>query len=589
VGAALAALAAVLTVTVVPGVLTVDENSYLASVVALRQGRLTVSSTDGLPPSNELLAFDPAPKARRVTSTPVASNAPPLYAPLALPFSFFGWRGLVALNTLAFVLSALAVFRYAERYSSGPAAPWLAAGAFTLGAYNLEYAQGMWPHMLAVGLCTAGVLSAGLLLDDGRSSRAVTAGFMLALAAGVRYQNAVVLVIVGVAILTWARSRWKTGLLYACGACVPLMASSVLNHVRQGSWNPISKGAGYLPVQAIGDPGNVLRDGAVMLWARVIDFSARPPLPLPFMSYDAETGAHLVIGYVVKKSVIQSAPWAFLALLMFALAWFARRQTTRQQGGQLRFLSVVMAAVLLTFAAAGIGRHDGLAFNERYLLEVVPFLAIAFAWSLETLELKLRTCLVGWLVGAALALMCVLALVVSDPLRGPRLLGVGFLAIPIVLAAIAGAAWFAHRRASTGGALLTLVVFACLGWGFAAHFGSDLQGSRRTRAFHAARTMALAPVLPDRSALVGYYWQKEAVIPLSMNRDITVVNAWVDDGRDAPALIAALQEKGRRVFVLTSGFPPDMLTSILRGKTVVPIQTPEDNEMNLVEILRSGG
>ena len=55
--------------------------------------------TGGLPPSRELLYFDPAATGREVTTTPVASTAPPLYAPLALPFLLLGWRGLVLLNT----------------------------------------------------------------------------------------------------------------------------------------------------------------------------------------------------------------------------------------------------------------------------------------------------------------------------------------------------------------------------------------------------------------------------------------------------------------------------------------------------------
>src|SRR5262249_13566356 len=89
---ALVALGVVLSLRVVPSVFTVDENNYLVNVIALRQGHVTVATTAGLPPSRELLFFDPNAPQRAVNATPVASTMPPLYAWVALPFSWFGWR-----------------------------------------------------------------------------------------------------------------------------------------------------------------------------------------------------------------------------------------------------------------------------------------------------------------------------------------------------------------------------------------------------------------------------------------------------------------------------------------------------------------
>src|SRR5262245_10727475 len=80
-------LGIVATASVVPGIFTVDENNYLVNVVALRHGHVTLKNTAGLSPSKELLFFEPAILSRQVTSTPVASTAPPLYAFIALPFS----------------------------------------------------------------------------------------------------------------------------------------------------------------------------------------------------------------------------------------------------------------------------------------------------------------------------------------------------------------------------------------------------------------------------------------------------------------------------------------------------------------------
>ena len=122
----------------VPGVFTPDDNNYLINVLMFREGRVTVANTEGLKPSRELLFFDPAPWSRAVEKTPVASTAPPLYAPMALPFSFAGWRGLVALNTLAFLVATLVVFLYAGRHATSSSTPWLAAAAFALGGYVID-------------------------------------------------------------------------------------------------------------------------------------------------------------------------------------------------------------------------------------------------------------------------------------------------------------------------------------------------------------------------------------------------------------------------------------------------------------------
>jgi len=177
--AVLAVLGLLITINVVPGIFIVDENNYLVNVVALRQGRVSVPNTDGLPPSRELLFFDPAPGTRQVASTPVVSVAPPLYAPMALPFSFFGWRGLVALNTLAYLAAVAIVFVYTRRYATDRLTPWLGAAAFGLGGFAIEYAEGVWPQALSLCLVAGGMAAAGRAIDEDRVRSAALAGFLL--------------------------------------------------------------------------------------------------------------------------------------------------------------------------------------------------------------------------------------------------------------------------------------------------------------------------------------------------------------------------------------------------------------------------
>ncbi len=167
---------ALLLATAIPGAFITDENNYMVTVLALRQGQLSVPGTEGLYPSQELLYFDPMGSRRPVKATPVYPATPPLYSILALPFSFFGWRGLMALNTLAFLATSIMVFAYAQRYSENPETPWIAAAAFAFGGFNLEYAQGVWPQMLSSALCFAGVLAASRVRETGCFLTAACAG-----------------------------------------------------------------------------------------------------------------------------------------------------------------------------------------------------------------------------------------------------------------------------------------------------------------------------------------------------------------------------------------------------------------------------
>ncbi|HEX5475765.1 MAG TPA: hypothetical protein VFX12_13980 [Vicinamibacterales bacterium] len=563
---ALVVLGAVLTATVVPGVFTIDDDNYLVNVLALRQGRVTIGNTEGLPPSRELLFFDPGPWGRAVTSTPVASTAPPLYAPLALPFSVAGWRGLVALNTLAYLVTIALIFVYVRRYAPAASAPWIAAGAFALGGFVIEYAQGLWPHALSIALCTAGILAAGTAIDRDRGGGprpAAAAGFLLAVAAGIRYQNAVIVAAAGVGILLWSERRRVALCAFAAAAAIPVAASAAINHARLASWNPISKGPAYLRVSPL---SSSFFDPLVMFWARMVDFTVRPPLAGPTVGwdrYDRLTGAHLMAGLTLQKAFLQSAPWAVLAFVLFALAWTTAFPMPAARRRQLRMLSLIAAAPVVTFAFSGVQRHDGISFNQRYLLELLPMAAVAFAWSLAEFQLRLRLLALGALAG-----ICLAVAIVAMPMGTARFLAE--LKLPLALAAALAITWFLARSHPALLPVMSLAAGLCLGWALALHLADDVQASRLLRTVNLARTRALASVVPDVSALVTYGGNKDASVPLLFDRDVVILDARADEGHDAPALIRALLTRGRRVFVVPGGFPRQVLLRVLSGWQVLP-------------------
>lgn len=563
---ALLLLGTVMFVTVVPGVFSIDEDNYLVNVVNVRKGYVTVANTAGLSPSRELAFFDPDPPSRAVHSTPVASTAPPLYGPLAVPFSWFGWQGLVALNIVAYLGTTLLLFVYAGRFATHASTPWLAAGAFALGGFALEYAQGLWPHALSIALCTAGIVAAGHVLERGRLSMAFLAGFLLALSAGVRYQNAVVLVATGGGLALWGASKWRNVLAFSVAAAVPLTASAAINYARLGSWNPISKGPRYLGVPMLYDASSSVLDPLVMFWARIVDFSFRPPLVGPsigWLRYDADTGAHLMMGEVAQKSVLQSAPWAILAFVLFAAAWLPRFNMPDAQRRQVRLLSVISMAIVGVFAFSGVLRHDGLSFNQRYHLELLPLLAVGFAWSLDRFDSRERPFWIGVWCGILPAVWLLFGM---SPGTSKILLLFKF---PLVIATVLAGLWFLALRGRAR-QLLTGVAAACLGWGLALHIGDDMAASRVIRSWKHQTGEALRAVVPDRSALITYWGNRDATGALLLDRDVVILDAHADEGRDAPMLIRELLARDRRVFVLRDGFPAAVLSRVLAGWLVVP-------------------
>jgi len=563
----LIALGSAISADVVPGVFIVDDNNYLINVLSLRVGRVTVPQTDGLPPSQELLFFDPGSWTRAVTSTPVASTAPPLYAPIALPFSILGWRGLVALNSFAYLATALMLFVFLRRRSAHMLTPWLAAAAFALGGFSIEYAEGLWPHSLSVALCTAGLLAALKASETGAIRFAAAGGALLALATGVRYQNALILAVAAFWLLIRMAPRWKTIAAFALAAAIPLSASAAINQARLGWWNPISKGPGYLSVR---EPAKErgFTEPVIMLWARLVDYSKRPALTsrsyTDWQYRDATSGAHIMPGGIAKKAFLQSAPWAVVGFAMLLLSVVPVAWTQRERRPTLILFALVTGAVLGAFAVSGATRDDGYSFNQRYLLELVPLVAVAFAWFAEHAGLRARSLIVGGAIGL---LGFLVAMTVADETNRHALV----MKVPLALVIGVAVAWICFKATDLGRSILALVIGACVGWALGVHLGHDLQGSHLTKRTSLARTAALSSVVANGDVLVTYWGHKDAAVPLLFDRDFLILDLHADEGTGAPLLIRELLSRGRRVLVLEEAVPAEVLSLVLSGFQTQPL------------------
>jgi hypothetical protein len=570
---ALGALGIVLVATAIRGEFTVDESNYLVTVVGLRHGTLTVPGTANLTPSVELAYFDPTSRARRNPTSPIGSTAPPLYAFLALPFSFFGWRGLVALNTLAYLATIVLVFVLAKRHAARPSTPWIAAVTMAVGGYSIEYAQAVWPHALSAALCLAAFWLAALCRSTDRPRLALLAGLVAGLAIGVRYQNLVLAAAVGLGLLLWSSRRVAAAALFGAGCLVPLAACSYINHVRLGSWNPVSKGSGYFALGEAGTLAGRVTESARVLYAKVVDFSTHP-VPndtiaeaSSWWERDPKTGVVIFYGGI-KKALLQSSPWLALAFVGLALAFrrSAGGDVKTPQRNELRSLALVIAAVLLFFAYAGFARHDGISFNQRYFIELVPLGAVAAAWTLERRRFAPRALLLGAEIGIAIGLLVLL--LGTETTARQRL----EMMVPLAIAAALLLA-FAPRATERFPRALTGAFAATVAWAAVIHVGEDLRASRRCRTFKRSMLAAVEPWLPNGSvALIGNKPWSDVLAVTLLNRDGVIADTWVDRGASVSRLAGDLVADGRRTFVLAPGMSRAVLADLRSAYTLTPVR-----------------
>ncbi len=557
-----------LALAIVPGVFIIDEPNYLSTVVGLRHGTWFVPGTAGLPPSRELVAFDPESQARTISTTPVASLAPPLYAVLALPFSWFGWTSLFFLNVLGFVLAAWCIYVLVREQGGTVAGAVLAVSMFGLGGFSIEYALGMWPHMVSVALTTAALLEATRGIDRSSLRHAFIAGFLSAVAVGVREQSIVIVGGLGFGMFLFGRPRLRTATMFAVGATIPLLAIAAINAERLGIFHPLPKLIAYTADvrQTAAEP--VTRGNpAAVLWAKVVDFRSHPPLTDPLRERlfrkDPSTGVPIVGGGVVKKALLQSAPWIALALTVLVAGWRRPPHQRPIPRSLLCLAAGIVVPVLAVVVVAGFGRSDGLAYNQRYFLEMVPVFAVlvgvAFGASIRP---------AGVAFGGAAAIVGSVAVFSLIP-PPHRYTWIATLPLFVAFAsAIVGLTWWKRSVASVG----SIVVGVALGWSALVHIVDDVRGSYDRRTSSLTIFEAIDPHIPRGAALFTYGGGRDAVGPLMLTKDVLLLDAWADEGADTARMIDALHARGRRVFVRADGFPSHLLAKMSNHRRLVHLR-----------------
>ncbi|MFI5309487.1 MAG: hypothetical protein ACHQ53_19175, partial [Polyangiales bacterium] len=402
----------------------------------------------------------------------------------------------------------------------------------------------------SAALCTSAFVLAGRARERDDLRAAVLSGLVVGLAIGVRYPNAVIAAALGLGLVLWAPRRARTLATFGLGLALPLGASAACNHVRWGSWNPISKGGSYLSAGAAeGGVGSALRDLWPSFGSRVLDYRLRSAGSYNFFAEypDAKSGAYLWVG-VAKKAWLQSSPWVAVALLALAWAWRPRARQASAATTELRALSLVVFAVFGVLTLAGSARTDGFCFNQRYLIDLVPFAAMALALALDPLELRWN----GLVIGAA-AGVCTGYAVFALMHGAEHHLAV--MNAPLWIAAVAVVGWVAATL-GRGQWLLCAGLAAGLVYAPIVHVFDDIRASRKWRSDVARVGSALRGRVPDGAALLAWHGYRDAASPLLLEQRLTLVEPSRDAGMDAIRVARDLLAHHLRVLVIANGAEP---------------------------------
>lgn len=581
---------------VVPGYLSIDEATYhLMAKHQAEGGGFEVWNGYRELPSPELLA------ASIVAHDGALAGRPPVLHPaLAVPFyRLAGYRGIFALNAVAFAGAAALLFVLARRLFGDVDMALDSLLILVLATFAWEYSQAAWTHATALLFNLGGFTLAVAALLDGRPRRgaglALAAGLVAGLGVGIRLDG--VFVLAAVLLLFLFRSPAQPGRAAAAlaGALPPLVLLAAINRQRFGIFSPLSMGrdaglaelARYLPLLglaaaalaalwgltrepvrhwlgrrraapvvaaalvlvALAVPASrrlVVREarGAYTLGIdlRALDLERREPAMLR-----SDNRAVLYIGGV-KKALLQSCPYLVL-LLLPALALARRARAASPDGGHevAGALAILFLVPLVYFGFyAQFSWHGGLSLNLRYLTAILPYTSILVAWALRRPEARLGPG-GGAAIGAALATLLFVALSAGGGGAGDELL---VLTAPMALAgALLVALLLALRRRAAGAARpargVAALAAAALAWAGLTAFAYDLPLVRQTRRFNLETGRRAAEIVAADSLFFADF-----VDPffLLIEKRVRIARPGLDRYRDMPRLAAHHLDAGRQVY-----------------------------------------
>lgn len=382
-------------------------------------GALTIVNGYANHPSNSLLL-------KFLVAGPIGTvpQYPAGYAILAAPFLLAGgFHGVLVMNALASILTLVIIYNLATVLFEDRNLAVNAALIFGFASFATEYALGLWPHATSVFfVALASYLVVSATTAEGPKSLILVALGGLTAALGVTVRVDVLIVAPALAVWLFGATRRPFAMVpaFLLGMCPGLLFSAWLNHLKFGTWAPVTYGhspgaanfQAYLPLLPVGLIGLVAvastahsrvrqvllgrrgllivgcalafvlvlpytRDAGFRLlkgmYVLLVDLQAYPNLEHALGAQPLPGGPVLMFG-LLKKALFQSLPYLGFALLPLAMLFQPRQRSA------LAICFLVPAAWFAPFAY--FTWYGGSASNMRYFLPALPFLSIlaAFSW-----------------------------------------------------------------------------------------------------------------------------------------------------------------------------------------------------------------
>ncbi len=586
-----------------PGVLSIDEVTYLAMARSAAHGNLLGidnGSALGLSPELEWGL------AREVGGRLVAQY-PAGYALLAAPFYLLlGGAALFVLNTVAFYATVLLTRRIARRVLASERAALLAAAIFAGATFAWEYGAAQWPHAITM-LFTCAAVDATLAAVGPR--RRVLAGLLVGLATTIRLDAIFVVpaLLLVPLVLERQRASWRDAMALLVGLAPGLLLLAITNHVKFGTWMPLSYGpwqgegsntgaSSYVLLGLVAVLGLVAahvivrrperfdrrhlavvvvaaalfavvvpsaRAGVLRLidglWTLVIDLRHRELDALESALTRSPRGAMIYVG-TLKTSLVQSLP--YLPLLVLSLAH--PRARARKIA-----LALPIAAYVAVFSA--FRWHGGLSVNLRYFVPILPLVAVLAADGLAQLA-RLASGSLRVLRVADLTLLACLAVIIEAsvllhlPTAALATREIFYLDVPLVLAALlagaSAAAWRLKRgrvRRWVASAAFVLAVGA-LAWAGMTAFGYDAVAVAKVRGRGRELAAEARKYVAPGSLVVVEYADPAALL---LEDGTVIATGPNDDFADTARLVERATCGGHRAYAVLN----ERKLAVLRDRT----------------------
>lgn len=622
-------------VWVAPGHATIDEGVYdfMLRDFATR-GSLSIWNGYQEFPSPELLLATMV-----VHDGTLLSQYPHVFTILATPFYWLlGYRGVFLLNALSFVGAVVVCFLLAQRLFRDPSLSLNSCLVLIFATFAWEYTQTGYPHAVAMLLVVLAVYCAVCSLQAPRGRHelwwAYAAGLTLGLGVGVRLDTIFALLAMLLPFVFAHPWRPRPAVVLAAGLLPGLILLSVLNYLKFGTISPFSYGldgepgsAGgvsrYLPIVFLGAtcfvgawlatrPASrrILQRywrGAALaavtcvalalfipqIWTLAakllnggyqvfVDFRIRDLTIIEGGLTRGPSGGMVYLA-TLKKSLLQSAPYLVALVLPLINLW--------------RGKDVLPLAILFLVPAAFIGVygyfawHGGCcAFNMRYFVPALPFLAILTAHAWREIAPSLRP---PW---PRIAILLVVTVVIvhylaAYPRPAPMVVQeLIFLAVPLAIAFVLGVLLLLSRfvaagRSGTYAGAASATMFTALVWGALVSLTYDFPRSYFIRAGRVEFSKAVGPLIESDSILFAPYGDQ--FFGLIERGDVRFARPWKDDYATFRPLIDFHLDAGRKVYLWR---PPEISEalrdrSLLGDLATLPVYRDQTGE--LVELRRN--